>query len=148
MKNRCNCETSQAYEYYGGRGIRVCPEWEASFEAFRDWANANGYAENLEIDRKDVNGNYEPDNCRWATRVQQMRNTRKRRDAKTSKFKGVHFNSKCAKWRACLHKDKKPIHLGMFTDEVAAAKAYDAAASTVYGEFASLNFPSQGGVPS
>lgn len=147
MKTRCLCPTAKAYSYYGGRGITVCPEWVGSFETFRDWANANGYTESLEIDRIDPNGNYEPGNCRWATRRQQLTNTRKRVDAATSKFKGVSWCANVGKWRTQLHRDGRPVHVGLFTDEVAAAKAYDKAASEQYGEFAYLNFRPQGGVP-
>ena len=74
MKNRCTNSRSPDYPHYGGRGITVCDEWRNSFEAFRDWALANGYADNLSIDRIDVNGNYCPENCRWATQVQQCEN--------------------------------------------------------------------------
>jgi hypothetical protein len=76
MKTRCTNSNSTTYARYGGRGISVCDEWMNGFEAFRDWANANGYADNLEIDRKENDGNYEPNNCRWATRVAQTNNKR------------------------------------------------------------------------
>lgn len=141
MKTRCLCETSQAYSYYGGRGIKVCQEWVGSYESFRDWAVENGYSDSLELDRRDVNGDYCPENCRWATRVQQMRNTRKRRDAETSKFKGVSWHAGCGKWVVQLCENSRPIYIGLFNDEVEAAKAYDVAAKEKYGEFAFFNFP-------
>ena len=79
MINRCTCECWRDYKNYGGRGITVCPEWKESFESFRDWALANGYQDNLTLDRIEVNGNYEPSNCRWATVKQQANNTRSSR---------------------------------------------------------------------
>lgn len=77
MKARCSRESQIGYEYYGGRGIVVCDEWRASFIAFRDWAMANGYEEGLTLERLDVDGNYEPSNCKWITQAEQAVNTRK-----------------------------------------------------------------------
>lgn len=79
MRRRCANENDEAYKDYGGRGITVCPEWQESFEAFRDWALANGYRDDLSIDRKDNDGNYCPENCRWATQKIQGNNQRSNR---------------------------------------------------------------------
>lgn len=76
MKTRCYCETAKEYKNYGGRGIRVHSQWKENFMSFYDWAMANGYQEGLSIERKDVNGDYEPSNCTWITRKAQTRNKR------------------------------------------------------------------------
>ncbi len=74
--NRCLVTTSKDYPKYGGRGITVCEEWKNSYEAFRDWSLANGYRDNLSIDRIDNDGPYAPWNCRWTTAKVQQNNTR------------------------------------------------------------------------
>lgn len=82
MKGRCNNPKSKDYSHYGGRGITVCDAWDESFDAFKTWSEENGYDETAAygectIDRIDVNGNYEPGNCRWVSMAEQNRNKRK-----------------------------------------------------------------------
>ena len=74
MKTRCFNTKADNYQYYGGRGITICDEWKGNFRAFCDWATANGYADNLTIDRKNNNEGYSPDNCRWVTAKEQCNN--------------------------------------------------------------------------
>ena len=71
MRERCERPRHMHYASYGGRGIKVCPEWRGNFAAFREWATSHGYADNLSIDRIDNDRGYSPDNCRWVdTRAQ------------------------------------------------------------------------------
>lgn len=81
MKARCETPNARNYKNYGARGIKVCAEWQ-EFLSFYEWAMANGYNENAPygkctLDRIDVNGNYEPSNCRWVDMKIQNNNRRK-----------------------------------------------------------------------
>lgn len=79
MLQRCNNPNNQRYEDYGGRGIKVCDEWIDNFVSFYEWSMDNGYDEILTLDRKDVDGDYSPDNCRWVTNLEQQSNKRNNR---------------------------------------------------------------------
>ena len=76
MKARCKYSTHIEAKNYHDRGIKVCDEWSDSFDAFKSWAEASGYGDTLTIDRINVNGDYEPHNCRWVTQKEQCNNKR------------------------------------------------------------------------
>lgn len=73
MKSRCNNKNSKSYSVYGGKGIKVCKDWE-KFLDFQNWAIANGYSDELTIERLDVNKNYCPENCCWIPKSEQAKN--------------------------------------------------------------------------
>lgn len=78
MRMRCHNPNASGYKHYGGRGISICQDWD-DFAVFAAWADKNGYAENLEIDRIDVDGDYGAANCRWVNRQTNCRNQRRSR---------------------------------------------------------------------
>ena len=75
MKKRCLDKRDRAYKHYGARGISIYKEWYV-FENFYEWAKSSGYEDNLTLDRKDVNGDYTPNNCKWSTWKEQQNNRR------------------------------------------------------------------------
>lgn len=80
MKDRCYNKNDKDYYNYGGRTITMCNDWKNDFKVFYDWSMSNGYNDSLSIDRIDVNGNYEPNNCRWVNMKIQQRNRRNNKE--------------------------------------------------------------------
>lgn len=108
MKQRCYYSKHEWYSRYGGRGITVCEEWQ-SVKGFRKWALANGYRDDLTLDRINNDGNYEPSNCRWVAPRQQAAN---RSTKSNTGIVGVYYVKKNGVYAARIRIDGKLIHLG------------------------------------
>ena len=112
MKQRCYNVNNKNYHNYGFRGITVCQEWLESYQNFENWAMKNGYKKGLSIDRIDVNGNYEPSDCRWVTLQAQQKN---RRDNIFYKFRDKMYTE--IDWKKILRVSKtsltKMVEIGM-----------------------------------
>lgn len=103
MKKRCYNEKSNNYKNYGARGIKVCDSWKNDFMSFYKWSMENGYNDELSIERIDVNGHYEPSNCKWITNNEQKYNTRKQKEFIGVNPDGEVFEGKCIKLFAEEH---------------------------------------------
>lgn len=117
MRKRCYDQSASNYSNYGGRGIKVCDEWNSGYGQFRDWALAHGYRDGLSIDRIDVDGDYTPDNCRWADRVLQANN---RRTSVCYEYNGVtHTIAELARLYNLNYKSLwKKLHNGASLDSI------------------------------
>ena len=123
MKGRCYNPKSTNYTDYGGRGIKVCDRWLDIKNFIEDMYPS--YQEGLTLDRIDVNGNYEPDNCRWTTKEVQNRNNRQLRITNTSGFRGVSWYTPTKKWVASIRVNTKSKNLGYYSTALEAAKVYE-----------------------
>ena len=101
MIQRCTDQNSNRFDSYGERGITVCDEWRKSFDSFYSWATDNGYREDLQIDRRDNDGNYCPENCRFVMRPVNITNRGKMRN-NTSGYVGVSYNKKGRVWESTI----------------------------------------------
>ena len=124
MMHRCYHPHNPGYHTYGGRGISVCDEWKNP-EKFYQWAISNGWQKGLSIDRINVNGNYEPSNCRWTDAKGQKENLQTIIRTNKSGFRGVSFRAERNVWLARITYEGKIIHLGHHASPELAAKAYD-----------------------
>lgn len=117
IKKRCYNERSPAYGDYGSRGIKVCDRWLTSFENFLEDMGERP-SKDYSIDRIDNNGNYEPSNCRWATRSEQANNIRKK--LSISDHTGVYYKRATDSWYANLQVDGKNYNVGSSKDKAVA----------------------------
>lgn len=121
MIARCSNSTLSAYRYYGGKGITVCTRWLDGFSNFIEDMGPRPSSRHT-IDRIDVNGNYEPRNCRWATYTEQLRN-RGLLHINKSGYTGVSWDKQKKKWRADIKTNHKQKLIGRFDTLEAAAEA-------------------------
>lgn len=133
IKQRCYYTKHIHYKDYGGRGIKMCDEWldkENGFTNFYKWAIANGYSDDLSIDRINVDGNYEPNNCRWANMFTQAWNRRPPSSNKSGHI-GVQIQPN-QKYTAYIRRKGKRCHLGTFNTYEEAVEARERAEKELY----------------
>jgi hypothetical protein len=123
LKGRVLNPKNKQYNDYGGRGITICDEW-LDVQNFYDWAMANGYSDELTIDRIDNDEGYFPENCRWTTQTIQTRNQRVYKN-NTSGYKGVCYLKNNNKYKAVITINKKSIYLGLYPTPEEGAIAYN-----------------------
>lgn len=138
MKHRCYNKKNKKYPNYGGRGIQVCKTWLDDVYEFFIFCLSNGWKINLQIDRINNNGHYEPSNVRFVS-AQQNQFNRSGNTNTTSKYKGVSWKSKNNKWCAQIQFNKTKIYIGLYNSELEAVKAYNAKAKELFGANAYIN---------
>ena len=123
MMRRCTNLEEASYKHYGGRGITVCERWHSIENFIEDMFPT--FEEGLSIDRIDVNGNYEPSNCRWANSTMQSRNTKLIWENNKSGYRGVSWAKRDNIWRAQITINNKAVHIGSFKTVIEGALAYN-----------------------
>lgn len=123
MNRRCYNKSYSNYKNYGGRGITVCKEWKKDAWNFFNWARANGYKKGLQLDRKDNDKGYSPENCRFVTSSVNSQNTRLLSSRNKSGYRGISKQGR--KWIAQIRDNKKNTYLGTHLTKELAAQAYN-----------------------
>lgn len=113
MKRRCSSNKVINYENYGGRGISVCDEWIKSYTSFEIWSINSGYNDLLTLDRINVNGNYDPKNCRWISQSEQCMN---KRCFNNVGYIGIHRCNKGPGYWGSVKQNGKSKHTGYSID--------------------------------
>lgn len=134
MKQRCYNPNDKGWKNYGGRGIKVCERWQ-TYGSFRD--DMGERPAGASVERRDVNGDYCPENCYWSDRTTQSVN-RRLSSVNTSGLRGIHRYRK--RWVASIGKRYSSLHIGVFDTPEEAAWMYDQWAIALYGDVAPLNF--------
>lgn len=122
MLGRCYRPSTQAYPYYGGQGITVCEDWH-DFKTFNRWAEQNGYADHLTIERRDTRKNYDPNNCYWADLNTQAANKSKRRGSSTPYIGVSKWGNS---WAAHITQRGYRLRIGVFSTPEDAKNARNA----------------------
>ncbi len=121
IKDRCLNPNDKGFNNYGGRGIKICTAWIDSFETFLKDMGRKPTPKHS-IDRIEIDGNYEPNNCRWATPCEQARNKRIHKNHKNG-CAGLHFRERNSRWHAYIFNKGKQLFLGSFISREDAIKA-------------------------
>ncbi len=129
MRKRCSNKNDIHFYLYGGRGIKVCDRWNKFDNFLEDMGSRPSKKHSIE--RMNPNGNYEPSNCKWATPIEQARNTRKREGTKVT---GVSWHKHTNKYMARISVDSKEIYLGVFNSIEEAASARSEAEIKYWGK--------------
>lgn len=122
MKQRCNNKNCSIYYKYGGNGIGICKEWKNEFMEFYKWAVSHNYNDSLTIDRIDSNGDYCPENCRWATPYEQNCHLAALKTNKSG-YTGVSWSKKENKWQCVISIANKSRRIGAYKTQKEAVEA-------------------------
>lgn len=123
MKERCYSLKAQRYEHYGGRGIKVCDRWHSFTNFIQDMGERP--TKDHSLDRIDNDGNYTPNNCRWATKEEQANNKQELKSSNTSGYKNISWASNVKKWGVRVRINGRRITLGYFNTINEALRARD-----------------------